>query len=190
MSTVYFCRVRKINELDPLARPLSFLLLLKVREWFLDAAVRSARVDGGPAGGETLLLGLENGAVLQVLVSNAFPIELVKTTAPVICCTMSLHRKKASHETAGDGASERVLMVAPAYNCLSADLVFRWYQVLAQEVTIGVIWCERLEEGRQGEEYHDSLLIGLLSIWQYILSRSLNFFEIYSRGATSTTFRY
>ncbi|CAM9233193.1 unnamed protein product, partial [Hapterophycus canaliculatus] len=50
----------------------------KVREWILDAAVRSASVDGGPAGGEALLLGLESGVVLQVFVDNAFPVELVK----------------------------------------------------------------------------------------------------------------
>lgn len=77
--------------------PLSPHLLLpaQVREWVLDAAVRSARVDGGPAGGECLLLGLEDGVVLQVFVNNAFPLELVKASAAVVSCAMSLHRKKA-----------------------------------------------------------------------------------------------
>ncbi|CAM9531119.1 unnamed protein product [Ectocarpus sp. 6 AP-2014] len=69
----------------------------KVREWVLDAAVRSASVDGGPAGGESLLLGLENGVVLQVFVDNAFPVVLVKaSTAAVVCCAMSVHRKKVA----------------------------------------------------------------------------------------------
>lgn len=70
---------------------------IKVREWVLDAAIRSASVDGGPAGGESLLLGLENGVVLQVFVDNAFPVVLVKaSTAAVVCCAMSVHRKKVS----------------------------------------------------------------------------------------------
>lgn len=56
-------------------------------------------MDGGPAGGEALLLGLESGLVLQVFVDNAFPVELVKATAAVVCCTMSVHRKKASAAT-------------------------------------------------------------------------------------------
>lgn len=67
-----------------------------MREWVLDAAVRCASVDGGPVGGEALLLGLENGVVLQVFVDNAFPVELVKAGAAVVCCTMSVHRRKAS----------------------------------------------------------------------------------------------
>lgn len=60
----------------------------------LDAAICSASVDGGPAGGEALLLGLESGIVLQVFVDNAFPVELVKASAAVVCCTTSLHRKQ------------------------------------------------------------------------------------------------
>lgn len=54
----------------------------------------SAIVNGGPAGGETLLLGLASGLVLQVFVSNPFPVELVKAGAAVVCCDMSLHRKQ------------------------------------------------------------------------------------------------
>lgn len=73
-----------------------------MREWILDAAVCCALVDGGPAGGEALLLGLENGVVLQVFVDNAFPVELVKATAPVVCCAMSVHRKKASRGSLPD----------------------------------------------------------------------------------------
>eukprot|EP00903_Cladosiphon_okamuranus_P013353 g12445.t1 len=68
----------------------------KVREWVLDAAVCCASVDGGPAGGEALLLGLANGVVLQVFVDNAFPVELVKTTAAVLCCAISVHRQKVA----------------------------------------------------------------------------------------------
>lgn len=56
----------------------------------------SASVNGGPAGGETLLLGLASGLVLQVFVSNPFPVELVKAGVAVVCCDMSLHRKQAS----------------------------------------------------------------------------------------------
>ena len=49
-----------------------------------------------------MLLGLQDGAVLQTFVNNAFPVELVKVTAPVICCAMSLHRRKVSGEAIMD----------------------------------------------------------------------------------------
>ncbi|CAM9714504.1 unnamed protein product [Scytosiphon promiscuus] len=90
----------------------------KVREWILDAAVRSASVDGGPTGGEALLLGLESGVVLQVFVDNAFPVELVKTgTTAVVCCAMSVHRKKV----AVVDSKRRVIV----FDVLSKEVVFQ-----------------------------------------------------------------
>ncbi|CAM9228975.1 unnamed protein product, partial [Ascophyllum nodosum] len=90
---------------------------IKIREWVLDAAICSARVGGGPAGGEAVLLGLQDGAVLQTFVNNAFPVELVKVTAPVICCAMSLHRRKIAVVD-----RNRRLMV---FDVLSKELVFQ-----------------------------------------------------------------
>lgn len=54
-------------------------------------------MSGGPAGGELLLLGLDSGIVVQVFVNNAFPMELVKAGAAIVCCDMSLHRKQARY---------------------------------------------------------------------------------------------
>ncbi|CAM9409830.1 unnamed protein product [Pylaiella littoralis] len=93
----------------------------KVREWILDAAVRSASVDGGPAGGEALLLGLESGVVLQVFVDNAFPVEVVKATAAVVCCAMSVHRRKASGHVAVVDSKSRVVV----FDVLSKEVVFQ-----------------------------------------------------------------
>lgn len=76
--------------------PLRTVASEQIREWVLDAAILCARVDGGPKGGEALLLGLQNGAVLRVFVNNAFLVEVVKVSAPVVCCAMSLHRKKVN----------------------------------------------------------------------------------------------
>lgn len=56
----------------------------------------SAKVNGGPTEGESLLFGLASGMVLQVFVNNAFPVEVVKAGEAVVCCDMSLHRKKVS----------------------------------------------------------------------------------------------
>ena len=48
------------------------------REWVFDAVIRYIKVVGGPPGGEALLVGLRNGAVMQVFVGNPFPLELVR----------------------------------------------------------------------------------------------------------------
>lgn len=82
----------------------------QVREWVLDAPITAAKVDGGPEGDEIVILGLASGVVLQVFVNNAFPVELVKAAAPVVCCAMSLHRKKVNHRALVQGAPNGIFM--------------------------------------------------------------------------------
>jgi len=68
----------------------------KEREWILDSKLTCIRVDGGPPGGEGLLVGLEDGRVLKIFVNNAFPIEVVRApkALPIKCIASSCHRTK------------------------------------------------------------------------------------------------
>ncbi|KAJ1445177.1 hypothetical protein M885DRAFT_550763 [Pelagophyceae sp. CCMP2097] len=62
------------------------------REWVVDAVVTAFKVDGGPAGKEGLLVGLEDGCVLKIYIDNAFPLELARTSSAVRVVAMSRDR--------------------------------------------------------------------------------------------------
>lgn len=64
------------------------------REWVFDAVIRYIKVVGGPPGGEALLVGLRNGAVMQVFVGNPFPLELVRQKTSIRCLDLSQSRKR------------------------------------------------------------------------------------------------
>ncbi|KAJ8607792.1 hypothetical protein CTAYLR_009237 [Chrysophaeum taylorii] len=66
-----------------------------VRQWILDVAITSIVVDGGPAGREGLIVGLENGAVLKLYLDNAFPVELVPpSSSGIVVASLSPDRKR------------------------------------------------------------------------------------------------
>ena len=112
----------------------------QVREWVLDAAIRCARVDGGPSGGEALLLGLEDGVVLRVFVNSAFPVVLVKVSAPVVCCAMSLHRRKVNMGS-DDRLSEFITNTFYSlwYSAVQCVLLFHFDHFLATRLSHWVL---------------------------------------------------
>jgi intraflagellar transport protein 122 len=66
----------------------------KEREWVLEAVIRYIKVVGGPPGREGLLVGLKNGAIMQVLVDNPFLTQLIKHRASIRCLDLSAERRK------------------------------------------------------------------------------------------------
>ena len=66
------------------------------RVWKLETAVSYMRVDGGPAGREGVLLGLESGAVLKVFVDNPFPIDMTKRPSAILGVDCSLYRTRVA----------------------------------------------------------------------------------------------
>ena len=61
----------------------------KEREWLLDESIRYIKVIGGAVGSEGLLVGLKNGAVLQIFIDNPFPIPLIKQSKAICCLDIS-----------------------------------------------------------------------------------------------------
>jgi intraflagellar transport protein 122 len=66
------------------------------RIWQLDSVIKYIKVDGGPDGSESLILGLENGVICKVFLDNPFPVELTKrqNNVSIITADMSLYRNK------------------------------------------------------------------------------------------------
>ncbi|XP_077073746.1 intraflagellar transport protein 122 homolog isoform X2 [Siphateles boraxobius] len=67
---------------------------VKEKEWLMESLIRYIKVIGGPAGREGLLVGLKNGAILQIFVDNPFSITLLKQNTSVRCLDMSSSRSK------------------------------------------------------------------------------------------------
>ena len=64
------------------------------KEWILDSLIRYVKIIGGPPSKEQLLVGLNNGQVVQIFVNNSFPIKIVKVSYPVCCLDISMLHKK------------------------------------------------------------------------------------------------
>lgn len=62
------------------------------RVWTMDANITFMKVDGGPMGKESILIGLESGNLLKLFIDNPFPIELSKFSHPVIACDLNFDR--------------------------------------------------------------------------------------------------
>ncbi|XP_039530512.1 intraflagellar transport protein 122 homolog isoform X2 [Pimephales promelas] len=67
---------------------------VREKEWLMESLIRYIKVIGGPAGREGLLVGLKNGAILQIFVDNPFSITLLKQNTSVRCLDMSSSRSK------------------------------------------------------------------------------------------------
>jgi len=64
------------------------------REYIFESSVVSIRVVGGPPEREGIIMGLRNGAVVQVYVNNPFPINLIRQDHAVTCLDLSSTRKQ------------------------------------------------------------------------------------------------
>lgn len=64
------------------------------REWTVDSHICYVRFTGGPSGKEGLLIGLKNGRIVQIFVSNPFPISMIQVDAAVVCLDLSPNRKE------------------------------------------------------------------------------------------------
>ncbi len=52
------------------------------------------KVIGGSPGREGIILSLNSGSIMKVFVDNAFPVQIVKQTTPVVQVDMSSDREK------------------------------------------------------------------------------------------------
>lgn len=61
----------------------------------LESPVTALRVEGGPVGKECMLVGLQDGSVLRLVVTNVFPIPLglPKAAAAVVGLDLSLYHR-------------------------------------------------------------------------------------------------
>jgi intraflagellar transport protein 122 len=68
----------------------------RTRVWQVDSIIKYIKVDGGPDGSESLLLGLENGVICKIFLDNPFPVELTKrpSSISIVNADMSLYRNK------------------------------------------------------------------------------------------------
>jgi len=67
---------------------------LREREWRFESRISVTRPVGGPAGGEGLLVGLENGQVYKIFVNHPFPILMVEHSMGVTGLDLSCKRDK------------------------------------------------------------------------------------------------
>ncbi|XP_065214169.1 intraflagellar transport protein 122 homolog [Planococcus citri] len=65
-----------------------------VAQWLMDDVVRYIKVVGGAAGNEGLIVGLADGQVLKIYISNPFPTLMMKSTSAILCLDLSLSKKK------------------------------------------------------------------------------------------------
>lgn len=64
------------------------------REWFFDAPVRYIKTIGGVPKQEGLLIGLKNGQVILIFLSNIFYINLLKLSNSIRCIDLSMKRQR------------------------------------------------------------------------------------------------
>lgn len=64
------------------------------REWVFESSVTFIKCVGGMDGHENLLIGLKNGNVLKLNITNSFPIILSNHNNSIVCCDLSLDKKR------------------------------------------------------------------------------------------------
>lgn len=102
------------------------------QEWTFDSFIRYVKIFGGPAGRETVLVGLRNGEVLKIFVDNPFPIQLVKISSSIRCIDLSLDKKRLAV------VDEHLNMFV--YNLETKDILFQDTKVTS------VAWNSELED--------------------------------------------
>lgn len=64
------------------------------KEWLFEAPIRYIKTIGGVPKQEGLLIGLKNGQVIWIFLSNFFHINLLKLTNSIRCIDLSMKRQK------------------------------------------------------------------------------------------------
>jgi len=72
---------------------LSFSGIL-IKEWILEASIRTTKIIAGPPKRESMLVGLANGSVYKIFIDNAFPIPIVKQTTGIKLVDVSADKGK------------------------------------------------------------------------------------------------
>jgi hypothetical protein len=63
------------------------------REWVFESSVTFIKCVGGMDSHENLLIGLKNGNVLKLNITNSFPIILSNHNNAIVCCDLSLDKR-------------------------------------------------------------------------------------------------
>jgi hypothetical protein len=63
------------------------------REWVFESSVTFIKCVGGMEGNENVLIGLRNGNVLKLNISNSFPIILSSHNISIVCCDLSSDKR-------------------------------------------------------------------------------------------------
>eukprot|EP00826_Nyctotherus_ovalis_P048259 TRINITY_DN5660_c0_g1_i7.p1 TRINITY_DN5660_c0_g1~~TRINITY_DN5660_c0_g1_i7.p1 ORF type:complete len:916 (+),score=268.90 TRINITY_DN5660_c0_g1_i7:716-3463(+) len=85
-SHLLTCFERKIKLIDFSGK--------QEQEWNFDSYIRYAKMMGGPAGREMVLVALRNGEVFKLFVDNPFPVLLVKIPSAVRCVDLSCDKTR------------------------------------------------------------------------------------------------
>lgn len=85
-SHLLTCFERKIKLIDFSGK--------QEEEWNFDSYIRYAKMMGGPAGREMVLVALRNGEVFKLFVDNPFPVLLVKIPSAVRCADLSCDKTR------------------------------------------------------------------------------------------------
>lgn len=64
------------------------------REWTMDSFIRYIKIIGGPRGHEGLVVGLKNGQVYKIFITNSFPVLLIQQDTPIRCLDLSATKKQ------------------------------------------------------------------------------------------------
>lgn len=112
------CQKQKLQQYDFTGR--------LEREWVLESLIRYIKVMGGAPGREGLLVGLKDGSVWQIFLTNPFPIALIHQNSPISCLDISANRDKLA-------------VVDDTHQCLVYDLTTK--QLLFEESAVNsVAW--------------------------------------------------
>ncbi|OTF79442.1 hypothetical protein BLA29_002016 [Euroglyphus maynei] len=102
------------------------------KEWNFKCSVTHIKSVGGVPTKESLLIGLKDGQVLMIFLSNIIPVELIKINNPIQYIDISMKRQK-------------VAIIDDKNNCSVYDL--RTEQLMFEEPSVNaVVWNNRFED--------------------------------------------
>lgn len=67
-----------------------------VRDWMFESNIKHTKIVGGLADHECICVVLENGLIYKIVISNPFPIQVIKADLPVKAVDFSLNKDKIS----------------------------------------------------------------------------------------------
>ncbi|XP_075587380.1 intraflagellar transport protein Oseg1 [Dermatophagoides farinae] len=102
------------------------------KEWNFKSSIKYLKTIGGVPAKESLLIGLKDGQVLMIFISNIIPVELIKIGNPIQYIDVSMKRQK-------------VAIIDDKNNCLVYDL--RNKQLIFEEPSVkSVVWNSRFDD--------------------------------------------